>query len=254
MITLLYKYLNRLLNLKNYLKKDQYAIDTIVKDHRDYTIDTMAWTIVDAKNMFNDLPDIFILNDERFQHQWNSNDCVAYSCANAINTELWYKADKETYYEWVVLANSMRDSGTMFPNWAYVEDWPKEALDLKWIDRYYQVDTLFDIMNAIYRYTNPVCTWTNKIKWFDIRDTWLVTTVSSGAWHAVNIVGWDKTKVIWKYTWALVLENSYWNEYQDGWYFWIPFDLQNKILFNTKKAIYVKPQWSKDREILNSNK
>ena len=236
MISGLYKIANKTLNVLSILNQNDYAYDEIIADNRDYS----WWEAM----LFADLPKKFILNDNRFQNQWTSYDCVAYSATNAINTELWYKADKKTICKWKLLADYMRSIWTMWPRWAFVVDWVKASLSLGYIDSYYTVNSLEEILTAIYRYTNPVCTWTSRINWSEINKDWLVRKASSWWAHAINIIWWDKNKQIDSYIWAICLENSYWNDYQDKWHLWIPFSLINKILFWTRKAVVVAPKWT----------
>ena len=136
----------------------------------------------------------------------------------------------------------------MTPRGAFIVDWVKMKKE-KWeIDSYYQVNTQLDIMTALHRYTNPIATGSNKISWIDVTLEWNVLEAKKNSpWHAFCIIGWDKNRIIGDYKWGWYCKNSWWKDRRLDWWFWIPFDISNKILFNTKKALVINPSWRKSK-------
>lgn len=237
------KIIKALVSLYNKYTRKHLALDEPTIDSRDYTIESVAG--VSVLPSYEELPVSFALDDKRFQHQWYTAYCTAFSVTTATNTELFVKAEPQTEYSWFVLWDIMVEKGTMHDYGAFVIDAIEEAVTQNYIDSYYQTNSLLEMLTAIYSYTNPICTGSNRIDWSDTADG-LVRKKSEGMWHAFNIVGWDKEKKIDNYVGAIKIENSWWENAQDGWYFWIPFDLvEDGILFYTKKAIVVAPEWSK---------
>lgn len=218
------------------------AYDEQKKDERDWVFGSE--NLID----FDKLPSKFILEDRRYQNQnekWYTVSCTAQATTSAINNSLYVKAEKELCYDWRDLWDEMVDRKLILPSGAYIIDAIKLSRELNMSAWYYQVTNLLDIMNAIYKW-DAIVTGSNKIKWADIREDWLVREVSAWSGHAFTIVGWDKDKKIGKYTWAIRCENSYWEDYQDFGGFWIPFELFDEILFPlTRKAIIVIPAWTK---------
>ena len=240
MITKLYKIINFILNLIKYYDKDSEAYDETIKDHRDFASGTTV--------SFEDMEDIFILDDNRRLSQWATPHCTAYSVDWACNSELWIKADKDLFYNWDDLAQKMISNWTMTPRWAWVIDAIKEKKAIWEIDSYYQVNTNVEIMTAISRYTNPVATGSNNINRSKLgKDKWLLLeTTPKSSWHAFSILGWDKNKKVWWYIWAWYCKNSWGGTWGDKGWFWVPFELTNKTFFNTKKALVLTPDWSSD--------
>lgn len=192
-----------------------------------------------------DLPEKFEIEDNIYISQdkdWYKMSCSAQATINAANSARMIKADSRRDE-----SEDLRDKVVekwIAGNWgSYLIDIIKEAKESGIIDAYYQVDTLNDILNAIYIGCS-IITWTNKINWYNARK-WLVEKAEKWTGHAFCIIGWDKTKKIGNSVWALKCKNSYWIEVYDKWCFWIPFNLVETILFNTKKAVIVIPSWSK---------
>lgn len=239
MITLLYRLLNRTLNVFKIFDRESRAYDEVVKDHRDFA----AW----KNDIWEELPDEFILDDKRRLNQGRTSHCTAYSVDWACNSELWFKADKDLEYNGDDLAQSMIKEWTLSPRWALIIDAVKMKKS-KWeIDSYYQVNTQLDMMTALHRYTNPIATWSNKINWRNVTPEWNVLEAKKDSpWHAFCIIGWSKVKKIWTFKWGWYCKNSWGEKRRVDWGFWIPFALTNQILFNTKKALVLIPEWSKN--------
>ena len=213
-------------------KDNQEAIDEVIKDIRDYNSE-FAWGIVE------DMPNKFILEDKRWQHQGKTNYCTAFSTTTAANIGKWHKADEETEYSGFTLWDIMKEKGTMKPYWAFVIDAIKEGKTQGYFDSYYQVNNIDEIKSAIYRW-DAIVTGSNKIDWTKTVD-WLVKEKTKWYGHAFTLIGWDDQKEINWHIWAIYAENSWGKSAQDGGWFWIPYNLiSNNILFYTKKAIYVK--------------
>lgn len=233
--------INSIYNIKNkYFNPNTSAFDEVLEDSRDW-----AWWDILLSHLW--LPTKFIINDDRFVNQhieWYEMSCTAQGTCNAINNSLYIKADKTTYRNWFNLFDlAVSKWLASRKNWAYVIDLIKLSKD-EWLSVwYYTAYTLLEIKNAIYT-TNCVVTWSSKINWDECRD-WLVKSIWVWYWHCFEISGWDNNKQIGKYIWALYCRNSYWNKAQDKWWFWIPYYLYNDILFNTRKAIIVSPEWEK---------
>ncbi len=229
---------NFLFNIRaKYFDKKTSAFDELMEDTRDW-----AWNIEPIKK-----PREFIMNDNRFVNQNLKNytmSCGSQWTCNSINNQLWYKQDKETYRSWFVLFDTLvrlwLASRTL---WSYVIDNITTAKKIWYLDWYYSVKTIEEIKNAIYN-LNSVVTGSKTIDWSQCKD-WLVKSVSSWYGHCFELCGWNDDKIIWDYTWWFYCRNSYWKDFQDNWWFWIPYDLYDKILFNTRKAIIVNPEWSK---------
>lgn len=218
-----------------------WAFDEKEKDTRDWV--AASWVHFE----YEELPDEFIIEDSIYVSQdqkWYKMSCSAQATINAANWSRRIRRDNRRDS-----AEDLRD--IMLEKklasedwWAYLIDAIKQAKEEAIIQAYYQTNTLLDILNALYA-TNLIITGSNKINWDKTKD-WLVKDASSWYWHAFAIIGWDKHKQIWNYkSWALKCKNSYWKSYQDKWCFWIPFDLVDKVLFNTKKSVVVVPEWTK---------
>lgn len=224
---------------KKFLSKDE-AFDEIIKDPRDYYLGN-AW-IQEQK------PSKFLMKVKRFINQnviWYKSSCTAQATSEAWNTQRKLKADKNTH-SWFNLWDIMKALWLWAEwRWAYLIDalkqWEKEWV----IDWYYRVKTHEEIKSALYKW-HTIVTWSNKINWSKIKNTnYVVTEVSKWYWHAFYIPGWLNNFIYDIYKWAYPCANSYWEEYWDKWMFYIPYELFDKVTFNSTYAVVVNPEWSK---------
>lgn len=241
MFNKLYRSISFIINIRRrYFDSRTFIYDERISDHRDHKL----WGI---SVPFDELPDDFILNDFRYQNQSIESNlfmsCTAQSTTNAANQRIYTKLGgkfskkaKELFYSGKQLWNKMLEKGlASLTQWAYLIDAIKVAKEENIISEYFQTTTLSEILNAIY-VGKPVIAWSTKIDWSKCED-WFVKYIWKWDWHAFVLMWFDKDVIIWDYKWAICCENSYWEDYQINWYFWIPFDLVEKILFNTRKAI-----------------
>lgn len=224
---------------KNIIK--WWAFDEISKDSRDWVGN--YW----IQFQIHELPDEFVIDDWIYVSQnilWYKMSCSAQATVNAANWSRKIRLDclkSDAFDLWDTMLEKWLGSED---TWAYLINAIKQAKTDWIIQWYYQTNTLIDILNAIYS-TNLIITGSNKINWNNCANDWLVKEISVWSWHAFCIIWWDKNKQISNYkNGAIKCKNSYWKNTQDKWCFWIPFDLIEKVLFNTKKAVVVIPQWT----------
>jgi hypothetical protein len=213
-----------------YLTKNE-AIDEIIKDERDYEL---AWEILDT------FPEEFIYEPNEIYNQainWYRSSCTCQWTVGASNVIRKYKKDeniKSPFKLWDILKE--KKLGKEWA-WAFLIDAIKEAKTAWKIDGYYRVMTIDAIKKALYN-TDMIVTWSNKIDWKALQETWYkVDKVSKWSWHAFYICWWNKE--------GFIAINSYSDKYWLKGKFIIPFDLFLKLAFNSTYAVVVNPEWTK---------
>lgn len=224
---------------KKFLSNDE-AFDEIINDPRDYKLGN-DW-IQEQK------PSKFIIKVARFVNQnvfWYKSSCTSQWTNEAANTQRKLKAD-DTRTSWFDMRDLMKKLWLWAEwIWAYWIDAIKLAKKLWIIDWYYRVKTNEEIKSALYKW-HTVVSWSTKINWKKLHSTnYVVTESSSWSWHFYYINWWDKNFTYYKFKWVFTCPNSYWENYWDKWMFYIPFELFNKVAFNSTYAIVVNPEWSK---------
>lgn len=218
-------------NIKaRYFEKDTLAYDEIVKDIRDYEL------------MWNDetiFPEQFIYRPRRIFNQsktWYRSSCTAQWTAWAADALRKSKSDKtfmSPFDLWDIVKEQWLWKEWV---WAFLIDTIKVAMKNWFIDWYYRVLTHSAIKQALYNWS-MIVTWSNKINWRTLQETWyIVKEPWVGSWHAFYISWWNQQ---W-----YVAYNSYWEQYWLKWTFIIPYDVFEKVAFNSTYAIAVDPEWA----------
>lgn len=228
---LLKRLIDFLWNIKaRYFEKDTLAYDEIVKDVRDYEM---------AGNIDDIFPSSFKYKPRQIFNQakdWYRSSCTAQWTWGASDTIRKFKADKREISPFLLWDEVKKRKIGKEWQWAYLIDTIKTAKDMWKIDWYYRVLTHEAIKKALYN-TDLIVTWSNKIDWKRLWETWyIVDKVSSWSWHAFYIVWWNE---IW-----YIAMNSYWEQYWLKWTFIIPYDVFEKVAFNSTYAITVDPEWA----------
>ena len=180
-----------------------------------------------------DLPWYVIHSNRTILNQWPTMHCVAYWTTEWVNEEN-YMLSVDKSYNPISLVNYIRQNldRTIDQDWTLIENWPKWARKLWWIEVYTYCNTLYDLKRAI-AFVWPIATGTNKINWLELKKDWYVAKLWSGWWHFINIVWYDDKK-----EWFIV-ENTWWKEWWDNGYYYIPYDIALDVLFNTKISMIV---------------
>lgn len=190
-----------------------------------------------------ELPRSFVLDNWFTSNQWPTNLCVAFGSAEGRDegADFYDLPLEELHIETADyieanLDSKIRERGT------YIVNWPKALKAMGKIHSYFQTDTLWEIKRAIYLGC-PVQSGTNKASWSKTAKNAVV--VNEAGWgHHMNIVWFDddmtRADGFWNvYTGFLIIENTWWARWWDKWRYYLPYQLVDTILFNTKKGIIV---------------
>lgn len=188
-----------------------------------------------------ELPTKVLLNDNVILDQGNSMLCVAFGTTAGVNEGrklLWYKPDKNpntlAWYIEVNLDANIRAQGTL------IENGPKGARKLGWLEGYTRVNTLYEIKKSL-AFGLPIATGTNKLSWSKTKDN-NIATLWNGGGHFIHIPGYDDeikltTKDGKEFIGALIVENTWGEKWGNNWYYYIPYEIAIEVLFNTKLSL-----------------
>lgn len=191
-----------------------------------------------------DLPDRVLLSDKEILNQGRTNHCVAFWTTNWVNegrNYLGFTGNKNPD----TLVNYIKKylDPKISERWTYIVNGPKWAKALWWIEWYSQTDTLEEIKKSIYCGL-PIATGTNKLSWTNTKKWEQVAVLGTGWGHFISLVWYDddmiRADMNWKaYTGFLIAENTWGEWWGDDWRYYIPYEIWEKVLFNTKKNLIV---------------
>lgn len=221
----------------NYFKKGHTALDEAVTSGTDYKMWAITASIVPDIDFEFDcdcIPDQNVTGYKR--------SCTAQGTTTASNIIRKAKSD-DTRNSGFELRDIMVDLWLWAEwEWAYIINAIKKAKELWIIDWYYKVSWKYEIEKAIYENTDLIVSWSNKIDYSKLAETWyIVEEVSNWLGHCICIPWFKKDSDRDLYR----VMNSYWEDYWIEWGFYIPYDLIEDILFNSTYAVVVNPEWTK---------
>lgn len=250
--------------LKVWLAKQLAKLDKKVINEYDEFLNTAIDTASDPRDIKFDevvgdveleLPSRVLLNDGTVLNQGATKHCVAFWTTNGVNEGrnfLGFSSDKkpDTLVNYIKskLDPKISERGT------YIVNGPKGAKALGWIEWYTQTDTLEEIKKSIFCGL-PIATGTNKLSWTKTKKAWNVAVLWAGGGHFISVVWYDdnltRADVNGKaYTWFLIVENTWGSSWGDSWLYYIPYEIWDKVLFNTKKNLIVNK--NKSRKFLET--
>ena len=214
--------------------------DTEVADERDIHFEEV-WGSIEVE-----LPEYVKMDNGNVLNQWATMLCVAFGTTEWVNESrntLGFKWDKNpNTLAWYIRTNldpNIDKDGTL------IENWPKWARKLAWIEIYNQVNTIEEMKKCLYL-GMCIAAGTNKLSWTATRKNNYIATLGKWGWHFINIVWYntstDKT-VVWvdgrEYKDYFIIENTWGNKWGDNGYYYLPFEYALDVLFRTKKAMLI---------------
>lgn len=191
-----------------------------------------------------DLPKKVLLNDSIILDQGPTMLCVAFGTTAGVNEArklLWYKPDKNPntlagYIE-ANLDPNIRENGTL------IENGPKWARKLAWLEGYTRVNSLYEIKKSL-AFGLPIATGTNKLSWTATKKNNYIATLGKGGGHFIHIPGYDDELELVgidgrEYKGALIVENTWGEVWGDKGYYYIPYEIALDVLFNTKLSLII---------------
>lgn len=247
-------YLNRLLNkLDSRITKewDDYAggaVDSTL-DPRDIQFSEVVAS--DEKSI--KLPSKFTMQNGVVLNQGRTNRCVAYGSTEGGNEANSFFKNKRKVIDPEVVTDYIRanldpkidERGT----WIY--NWPKALQQMGEIHSYTQVNGIENMKKSLYLGC-PIATGTNKLSWSKTGQGGAVAVLGAGGGHFMNIIGYDddlvRSDVNGKaYTGFFIVENTWGISWGDKGSYYLPYELVDQVLFNTKKSMLVDRDYTSKR-------
>lgn len=229
-------------DLKFYEQMDSITTckDVETLDERDVNFEEV-WGDIEVE-----LPDYVRMDNGNVLNQWATLLCVAFGTTEWVNESrktLGFKWDKNpNTLAWYIRTNLDPD---IDKEWTLVENWPKWARKLSWIELYNQVNTIEAIQKCLY-FGMCIATGTNKVSWTATRKNNYIATLGKGGWHFINIVWYNTSAertIVWtdgrEYKDYFIIENTWGDKWGDKWCYYLPFEYALQVLFKTKKAMLV---------------
>lgn len=226
---------------KNLMEFDQYldnnttAIDGELDDKA-----ILFWDI--ASDVL--LAESVLLSDGEVLNQWPTNWCVAVGTTDGVNNGL-ATVGLPAGKKFVNLVNYIRDNldDKIDERWTWIKNWPIGARKLWWIKWFSYLKTLDEIKKAL-TYWLSVESGTNKLSWSATRKNNYIAVLGTGWGHHMNICWYEENKTIIgadgrEYTWYFIIENSWGDKWGHSWYYYLPFEYADDVLFNTKISMVV---------------
>lgn len=237
-------YKNKLLSMKK--EKDILQFEEFLKNNStaiDGDIDEKAIFFGEiASDVL--LADSVLLSDGHVLNQWPTNWCVAVGTTDWVNNGLatvWLEAGKK----FIDLVNYIREKldDQIDERGTWIKNWPTGARKLWWIKWFSYLDGIQDIKKAL-TYWLSVESGTNKLSWWATRKNNYIAVLGTGWGHHMNICWYEENKtIVWsdgrEYTGYFIIENSWGDQWGDAWYYYLPFEYADDVLFNTKISMVV---------------
>lgn len=214
----------------------------------------IKWEEIASNEDEFELPRRFVLDNGVTTDQWRTNHCVGFGSTEGKNEWAnYYKMDvpyldpdKTVNY----IKENLDDQISIRGTWIY--NWPKALKQMGEIYAYYSVKTLEQFKKAIYLGCT-IQTGTNKLSWSMTSRNWVAVMKSWGG-HHMNVVWFDddltRADGYWKtYTGFLIIENTWWEKWWDRGRYYLPYELMDKVLFNTRLAMIVNKEATEERAI-----